>query len=114
MPSDKLPHLFIPHDRVDRRDYTYPRAVPGPRVTLPAKQPGVHGAKLLADLARIGRTTGTVQAARTAVGLPDDQGMLLEFEIEPGFDLALDKLDRPYTGSIKYLGAFTITPKDAA
>ena len=31
-----------------------------------------------------------------------------------GIGQALDKLDRPYTGSIKYLGAFTITPKDAA
>lgn len=96
--KDRLPHIVIPADRTDRRDYTYPREVRLPAPTLPPKAPGTHGAKLLADLARVRAAAPTVDAARAAAGVPTEQGMLLEFEIEPGLDLALDRLDRKRDG----------------
>lgn len=95
---DKLPHIHLPDRWTERRDYVYAKPVSGTPPNLPPRAPGKHGAKLLADLAAVKGQTPAVQAARQASGLPADGGLLLEFESAPGFDLALQALDRKREG----------------
>lgn len=93
-----LPHIVVPAGRTETRRYTYPRPVVAPPPPLPPRNPGSHGSKLKADLAAVRARDDAIDAARAAIGIPHDRGMLLEFESEPGFVLTLESMDRKRLG----------------
>lgn len=93
-----LPHIVVPAGRTETRAYTFPRRVVAPPPRPPPRNPGAHGSKLKADLAAVRARDAAVDAARSAIGIPLERGMLLEFESEPGFVLTLERMDRKRLG----------------
>lgn len=90
---ENLPHLVIPDRRTETRPYTYPKPVVV-SAQLPPRNAAQHGAKLQSDLTAVKGAKAGIDGARAALGMLDEQGMILEFTVEPGLDLALDKFDR--------------------
>ncbi|RME29293.1 MAG: hypothetical protein D6798_00375 [Deltaproteobacteria bacterium] len=58
------------------------------------RTPRLHGQKLKGDLASVAQAAATLAQDRSAAGVPVDQGIVLQFDSEPGFELSLTSLDR--------------------
>jgi hypothetical protein len=97
-PRESLPHLIIPDHRTETLPYTYAQQVRGSGKKTVKRAAGVHGAKLSRDLQAAANAIGAIAADRAAAGVAADQGIVLEFESEPGFELALASLERAKHG----------------
>lgn len=93
MADERFSHLFLPGPSHSRGDYSNPRrGGDGPR--LRAQDRPTHAA-----LVRTALETAWQQADdRRAVAHSSRQGVYLEFASEPGFDLALSKLEARRSG----------------
>ena len=100
-PRDPLPHIVIPNHLTETRLYTYAQKVRGSGEPPKDRSPSAHGGKLKRDLQDVTNAVAALAAERSAAGVAADQGIVLEFESEPGFELALSSLDR--AGGIELL-----------
>ncbi|HMV67234.1 MAG TPA: S8 family peptidase [Myxococcota bacterium] len=97
-PRDRLPHITIPDHLTETRRYTYAQRVRGSTKHTAPADAASHGAKLKGDLQAAAVGAARLAADRAAAGVAADQGIVLEFESEPGFELALASLDRARDG----------------
>ena len=92
--GENYPHLLV-RNTVATGAYTYPKKTNGgPRLNVPRRVREQHSHHLLEELREVSVVREEVGEARRAVGLNTDRGICLEFESEPGFDLAFQSLDR--------------------
>lgn len=100
MADDRRTHLSLPGRFTERLDYTYPRPVRGSGKPVPRapRNPQSHGKRLLGILSGIKAGLGELASGRDAAGVSMADGVVLEFESEPGFPLALQSLDRRSAG----------------
>lgn len=98
-PTDPLPHIVIPDRYSETRDYTYAMEVRGGSVRkLAPRVAATHGAKLQRDLAALSGRIAALKQHRAAAGVSDEQGVVVQFDGEPGFELAVDSLERSRSG----------------
>jgi hypothetical protein len=95
MPPDDArlhPHLFDPN-AATRQDFTTPRPGRGKALSLQARDRAQHAAHLLGQLENIQEKAQERVAAQKAEGVDAGNGIYLQFQGEPGFDLQFDSLD---------------------
>ncbi|TNF28005.1 MAG: hypothetical protein EP329_18655 [Deltaproteobacteria bacterium] len=106
--DERRPHLLV-SGTAQAEPYTYPKEGGGGGFDRPPRNRAGHSARLLADL---DQAHVDIDARRSAEGAVDLLGMTLELESEPGFELALDKLDRRRDGielaSVRQRGTVTL------
>jgi Subtilase family len=88
-----LPHLFI-GGRTEGVSFTNP-ASGGGGESFPPRDRVAHADRLAHELDVIHRQDNAQREARTAIGLPTDYGLVVEFASHPGWRLPEKKLDRP-------------------
>lgn len=94
--NQRLRHLLITGTARTER-YTSPR--PGrQKFSLPERNTPAHGAGLLRQIEDARAQAQAREETRTAVGILDRKGMYLEFESDPGFELALNSLESTRQG----------------
>ncbi len=98
MADDRREHLSLPARFTQRLDYIYPKPVRGKAPQRAPRNPQSHAKRLLGQLATIKRDLGKLETDRDAAGVSMAEGLVLEFESEPGFPLALKSLDRRGSG----------------
>ena len=91
---DKLKHIILT-DSVSSESYTSPNQVPRPR--YPERTRGEHAQHLLSQVSRI-RTDVQTKRDSVPVGAPAADGIYLEIDSKPGFDLTVKSLDLPSLG----------------
>jgi hypothetical protein len=92
--TERKPHLYV-KNTATTESYRYPKKVRGSsRVNLPLRDRAHHGRKLKEDLAAVRTQLAELARERTAVGIQGDHGVYLEVASDPGFELALESLDR--------------------
>ncbi len=98
MADDRREHLSLPGRFTQRLDYIYPKPVRGKAPRRAPRNPSTHGKRLVGQLAKIKNVLGKLRTDRSAAGISMAEGVVLEFESEPGFPLALQSLDRRGAG----------------
>lgn len=88
----RYPHLLVGGTAIPN-DYTYPRPV-RPKLNVPPRDRATHAAALIDQLHVARVAHDSLDQQRRALGVGTERGMCIEFESEPGFDLALQSLDR--------------------
>jgi hypothetical protein len=91
-----LPHIFI-KDSAQTELYRRP-ATQGPTFHLPPRDRQAHGRRLLSRLDRLREEAQTIGRDRVAFGIGVENGIYVEFESEPGFELKFDSLERASAG----------------
>jgi hypothetical protein len=86
------PHIFDP-TAVVSRDFKTPRPGRGKALSLQARDRASHAAHLLAQLDQIEETAQQRIAEQKAEGVDAGNGIYLQFESEPGFDLKFESLE---------------------
>lgn len=95
MPPDNVrfhPHLFDPNAAASH-DFVTPRPGRGKALSLQARNRAQHAEQLLAQLKDIDEKTVERVAAQKAEGVDAGNGVYLQFDSEPGFDLKFESLD---------------------
>ncbi len=95
--DDRRQHIELPDRFTETAQYVYPKPVRGSSQRA-ARTPAHHGASLLGQIARIRTQLPQLESDRETIGLAEASGIVLEFESEPGFPLALKSLDRRSAG----------------
>ena len=90
----KLKHLLV-HNTVTAEDYTSPKQAPRPK--FPERDRREHSRHLLDQLNRVQQAV-TERSSNVVVGVPAPDGVYLEIEGKPGFDLKIQSLDLPSSG----------------
>lgn len=95
-PNTHLPHLIIRGTAVNEK-YVPPR-LRGTPPEFPRLDRQAHGKKLLKQLKALEVESKTLGEKRDALGLDAQDGICIQFESAPGFDLKLDSLERQRSG----------------
>ena len=91
-----LPHLTIRGTAASEK--YVPPATGGRESQFPQRNRQAHGKKLLRQLQELAKEAEALGQERTALGIDAQEGICIEFESEPGFDLKLDSLERIRSG----------------
>jgi hypothetical protein len=91
-----LPHLTIRGSAASEK--YVPPATGGREFQFPQRNRQAHGKKLLRQLQELAKEAEALGQERTALGIDAQEGICIEFESEPGFDLKLDSLERIRSG----------------
>lgn len=102
---ERYDNLFL-SDTVSRVNYTNPQQN-GPRFRLPTRDAGQHGATIRRQLDVAWQRYQEEVTNRQAVAVPTREGMYLEFESAPGFDLKIKSLEDLRAG-VRLLNVRTI------
>ncbi len=86
------PHIFDPI-AASRHDFATPRPGRGKALSLQARDRAQHAARLLEQLGGIGEQAVERVAAQKAGGVDAGNGVYLQFDSSPGFDLKFESLD---------------------
>jgi len=89
--AERHPHILL-RDRAEAKQYGYPGGGGGDK-KLPPRQRTAHAARLRSELDRLRSEALAHRQKATALRLPARQGVYLELESEPGFELELQSLD---------------------
>ena len=89
--AEKLRHIFLPGNGATER-HINPRSGGG-RVTLPPRNRQEHGEHLRLQLEAARQQAHTLGQERTVVGLNANEGIYLQFDGEPGYELAIESLE---------------------
>lgn len=89
--AEKLRHILLTEKGRTER-YTNPRAGGG-KATPPPRNRQEHGQRLLHQFEAIRQRAQTLGQERASVGLSASEGIYLQFEGEPGHDLAIESLE---------------------
>ncbi|MBP5856696.1 S8 family peptidase [Marivibrio halodurans] len=95
MPPDNVrhhPHLFDPN-AASIHDFITPRPGRGKAISLQARDRAQHAARLLGQMEDIEAMAAERIAAQKAEGVDAGNGVYLQFDSEPGFDLKFESLD---------------------
>lgn len=95
MPPDNVrlhPHIFDPN-AATRHDFATPRPGRGKALSLQARNRAQHAARLLEELEGIGEQAVERVGAQKAEGVDAGNGVYLQFDSAPGFDLKFESLD---------------------
>lgn len=95
MPPDDVrlhPHIFHPNAAA-RHDFSTPRPGRGKALSLQARDRAQHAARLLGQMEGIEPRAAERVAAQKAEGVDAGNGVYLQFDSEPGFDLKFESLD---------------------
>lgn len=96
-PRRGLPHLHV-REPSEIGPYTYPHGGGGgDSLVLPERLRAEHAEHLLGALDRARESLDDLRVRRRAVGIAENRGAYLEFESDPGLELALRSLDRTNT-----------------
>lgn len=94
--SDKFPHLLI-SDTAHTEPYT-PISSRGKTFSLPQRQRQSHGQKLLRQFDRIREESRTIISEQKAFGIDAGNGIYIQFESEPNFELKFESLEATRSG----------------
>lgn len=94
--SPNLPHLIIRGTAASEK--YIPPDLGGRKAPFPQRNRQVHGKKLLKQLQEVAGEAKALGQERTALGIDAPDGICIQFESEPGFDLKLDSLERIRSG----------------
>ncbi|MES1200229.1 MAG: S8 family peptidase [Pseudomonadota bacterium] len=100
MPPDDVrlhPHLFDPA-AATTSDFQTPRPGRGTALSLQARDRAGHAAHLLAQLNQIQQSAQQRVAEQKAEGVDAGNGIYLQFDSEPGFDLKFESLEFSRSG----------------
>lgn len=100
MPPDVTrlhPHIFDPNPAAGQ-DFLTPRPGRGASLSIQARDRARHAAKLLEQIEEVGKTADERSAAQKAAGYDAGNGVYLQFDSEPGFDLKFESLDFSRSG----------------
>jgi hypothetical protein len=108
--SPNLPHLIVRGTAASEK--YIPPDLGGKKASFPPRNRQLHGKKLLKQLQRVAEEAEALGQERTALGIDAPDGICIQFESEPGFDLKLDSLERIRSGiellSVRQEGERTI------
>jgi hypothetical protein len=93
---DKLPHLLISYTS-QTEPYT-PISSSRKTFSLPPRQRRFHGQKLLRRFDRIREESRTIISEQKAFGIDAGNGIYIQFESEPNFDLKFESLEATRSG----------------
>lgn len=109
-PNTHLPHLIIRGSAASAK--YVPPALGGTPPEFPKLDRHAHGKKLLKQLKKLEAESKALGEERDVLGLDAQDGICIQFESVPGFDLKLDSLERQRSGiellSVHQEGAKTI------
>lgn len=91
------PHILDP-TAVISRDFKTPRPGRGTALSLQARDRADHAAYLLAQLQQVEQEAQQRIAEQKAEGVDAGNGIYLQFESEPGFDLKFESLEFSRSG----------------
>ena len=94
--SDKLPHFLI-SDTAHSEPYT-PISSRGKTFRLPPRHRQSHGQKLLRQFDRIREESRTIISEQRAFGIDAGNGIYIQFESEPDFELKFESLEATRSG----------------
>ncbi|GEP60429.1 S8 family peptidase [Reyranella soli] len=99
MPPDDMrhPHLFDPRAAA-RHDFSTPRPGRGKSLSLQARDRAQHASNLLRQLEGVEQQVEERVAAQRAEGVDAGNGVYLQFDSEPGFDLKFESLEFSRSG----------------
>jgi hypothetical protein len=95
--DNRLPHLFI-KDPAKTELYRHPVSGGGSEFRLPPRNRKTHGRKLLSQLQRLRHEAEAVGKEQAAFGIGIENGIYVEFESEPDFDLKSESLEAIRSG----------------
>lgn len=93
---NELPHILI-HGSAYTEEYTSPSSG-GKSIILPKRQRQVHGKKLLRQFENIRSESESLIADQKAYGIDAGNGIYIQFESEPAFDLKFESLEARASG----------------
>lgn len=99
-------HIFL-HDSGESYDFTRPPRKIEQLHRYPTRERGGHSAKLLQQWEAIWTRAREQKESRTAVSMPTRDGVYVEFEGAPGYDLVTKSLENRGAG-IRLLNVYTI------
>lgn len=105
----ELPHIFL-HDAQETTEFTTPRG--GGAQSTPERDRQSHSVKLQKKWAAIWAKAREQEESRTAVSLPTKDGIYVEFEGAPGYDLVTKSLEDRRSG-IRLLNVYTVPSANA-
>lgn len=103
MPKE-YPHIFL-RNRQEAESFTTPRQ--GPRPKIPQRTRLSHSEKLQKQWAAIWAKAKELEEARTAVSMQTKDGVYVEFEGAPGYDLVTKSLEDRRAG-IRLLNVYSV------
>lgn len=103
---ERYENLFL-HDTISRIDYTNPQKNVS-RFKSPARDAGYHGTNIQRQLDVAWRRYQEELTRRQAVAVPAREGMYLEFESAPGFELKVKSLE-DLRANVRLLNVRTLT-----
>lgn len=95
--GEGLPHLLL-SNTATVEPYTTPVPGRGPTLNTPIRNRMRHAEFLFEKLARVRAESTVLTEQRTAFGVDAQQGIYLQFESEPNFDLKFESLERSRQG----------------
>lgn len=109
--SDKLTHILLT-DPAQTEPYT-PISSRGKTFELPPRNRQSHGRKLLHQFDRLREETAEIISQQRAFGIDAGNGLYVQFESTPGFDLKFESLEAIRSG-IELLAVKTVQDKTLA
>lgn len=109
--TDKLPHILIA-DTAHTEPYT-PIPSRGRTFKLPQRQRQLHGQRLLRQFDRLRQETDAIIAEQKAFGIDAGNGIYVQFESDPEFELKFESLEALRSG-IELLAVQTFQKKTLA
>lgn len=103
------PHIFL-RDAQETEEFTTPRR--GGAQSVPQRDRQSHSVKLQEQWAAIWAKAREQEESRTAVSMPTKDGIYVEFEGAPGYDLVTKSLEDRRSG-IRLLSVYTVRPANA-
>lgn len=110
-PSQNLPHLVL--TGTAQTEIYSPIIKPGPKFKLPVRDRGQHGQDLLSKLDRIRAEAQQIGQEQVAFGVDTGNGLYLQFESSPEFELKLESLESVRDG-IELVAVKTVDNKMVA
>ncbi|MBX3176130.1 MAG: S8 family peptidase [Candidatus Hydrogenedentes bacterium] len=101
-------HIFLP-DTGEKKNFTTPRSGGGQEA--PPRNRKAHSAKLKEQWAAIWTKAREQEEARSAVSMPAKDGVYVEFEGAPGYELITKSLEDRRSG-IRLLNVYTVQPEN--
>lgn len=108
--AKKYPHIFL-REVQEIEEFTTPHGG-GPQKNIPNRNRQSHSAKLSKRLADIWDKAKKLRESRMAVSLPTKDGIYIEFEGAPGYELATKSLENLAAG-IRLLNIYTVPAENA-
>ncbi len=94
--TEKLPHILVT-ETAHSEPYTSPFSG-GKTFTLPGRQRESHGQKLLGQFDRLREESANIFAEQKAFGIDAGNGIYIQFDSEPEFDLKFESLEAIKSG----------------